>query len=273
MEKLSFKGDVGPQLLFLGTGTSQGVPVIGCRCAVCQSADPRDNRLRSSTYIEYDGVRLLIDAGPDFRQQLLRANITNVDAILLTHQHKDHTAGLDDVRAFNYINGRAIDIYAEERVQEALKSEFSYAFKEEKYPGIPEFLLHTIDEQPFRIGTIEVIPIRVWHAKLPILGFRIANVAYITDANRIETSELKKLENLSVLVINAVRRKPHISHFNLQEAISVAQKVGAKETYLTHLSHQMGLHHDTQKELPVGIALAYDGLSVHQADGRPQAHE
>ena len=218
--------------------------------------------MRTSAYVEYEGVRLLIDAGPDFRQQLLRAGIDNLDAILLTHHHKDHTAGLDDVRAFNYINKRAIDIYAEERVQKALRCEFSYVFEEHKYPGIPEFALHTIDEQPFEIGTVKVTPIRVWHAQLPILGFRIADLAYITDANHIEDEEIEKLEGLSVLVLNAVRQKPHISHFNLDEAIALAQKVNAKETFFTHISHQMGLHAHIEKKLPSKVTLAFDGLRL-----------
>ena len=251
-----------PKLTFLGTGTSQGVPVIGCKCTVCKSTNPKDNRLRTSAYVEYMGLRVLIDAGPDFRQQLLRAHIDNVDAILLTHEHKDHTAGLDDVRAFNYINKRAIDIYAEERVQRAIKQEFSYAFAKDRVPGVPEFALHTIDEQPFQIGQAVITPLRVWHAKLPILGFRIADLAYITDANRIDDTELDKLTGLSVLVMNAVRRKPHISHYHLQEAIDVAQRINAKQTYLTHISHQMGLYNDVEKELPAGIALAYDTLEI-----------
>jgi len=251
-----------PKLTFLGTGTSQGVPIIGCHCDVCKSDDARDKRLRSSVFIDYKGLHLLIDAGPDFRQQMLRANIENLDAILLTHQHKDHTAGLDDVRAFNYINKRAVDIYAEERVHKALKCEFSYAFDVNRYPGLPEFALHPIDEEPFRIGEVDILPIRVWHARLPVLGFRMGDVAYITDANRIEEKEFEKLKDLSVLVLSAVTYKQHVSHFNLVEAIEVAQKVGAKKTYLTHLSHRLGLNRDLEKELPSGIAPAYDGLMV-----------
>lgn len=253
---------MNPKLTFLGTGTSQGVPIIGCHCNVCKSGDSRDKRLRSSVFIEYLGLRLLIDAGPDFRQQMLRAHIENLDAILLTHQHKDHTAGLDDVRAFNYINKRAVDIYAEERVHQALKCEFSYAFEEKRYPGVPEFALHTIGEEPFWIGSAPIQPIRVWHARLPVLGFRIGDVAYITDANRIEDTELEKLKGIAVLVINAVRRDPHISHFTLREAISVAQKIGAEQTYFTHLSHRIGLFADVERELPANIFLAYDGLTV-----------
>ena len=250
------------KLTFLGTGTSQGVPIIGCHCEVCMSDDHRDNRLRSSVYIEYMGLRLLIDAGPDFRQQVLRAKIENLDAILLTHQHKDHIAGLDDVRAFNHINGKAVDIYAEERVHQALKCEFSYAFEEVKYPGVPDFALHAIDEHSFTIGEVRIEPVRVWHALLPILGFRIGDLVYITDANRIEESELSKLKGVSVLVINALRVKPHISHFTMEEAIAIAQKVGAKETYLTHLSHRSGLHAELEKELPFSIKPAYDGLII-----------
>ncbi|MDR2585803.1 MAG: MBL fold metallo-hydrolase [Prevotellaceae bacterium] len=251
-----------PKLIFLGTGTSQGVPVIGCHCNVCASSDTRDQRLRASVYLEYQGVRLLIDAGPDFRQQLLRAKISNIDAILLTHQHIDHIAGLDDIRAFNYINNRAMDIYAEERVHHAIKGMYPYAFKDDKYPGIPEFALHTIDQNPFTVRGVEIIPIRVWHAKLPILGFRIANLAYITDANYIDDSELTKLSDLSVLVINAVRQKPHISHFTLAQAIAIVQKVGAKEGFITHISHRMGLHKEVEKVLPKGVSFAYDGLEL-----------
>ena len=253
---------MNPKCIFLGTGTSQGVPVIGCHCEVCKSTDVKDQRLRTSFYVEYMGLRLLIDAGPDFRQQLLREEIDNLDAILLTHQHKDHTAGLDDVRAFNYINQRAVDIYAEVRVQEALKSEFSYVFELNKYPGIPEFELHTIEESPFNIGGVEIIPIRVWHSKLPVLGFRIADLAYITDANYIDNFELDKLAGLSVLVINAVRLEPHISHFNLSQVLTIAQRIGAKQTWITHISHQMGLHRNVAQQLPSGIALAFDRLKI-----------
>jgi len=259
---LAYLCQMTPKLTFLGTGTSQGVPVIGCNCAVCKSNDPKDNRLRTSAYIEYKGLRLLIDAGPDFRQQLLRADVNNLDAILLTHEHKDHIAGLDDVRAFNYINKRAVDIYAERHVQEALKAEFRYVFEAVRYPGIPELALHTISELPFNIGLLKVVPVRVWHARLPILGFRIADIAYITDANFIEEMEIEKLKDLSVLVINAVRRKPHTSHFCLEEAVALALRIEAKYTFITHISHQMGLYADVKKELPPGITLAYDGLCI-----------
>ena len=251
------------QLTFLGTGTSQGIPVIGCHCNVCNSPHSEDKRLRTAACIEYRGLRLLIDAGPDFRQQLLREHIDHVDAILLTHQHKDHMAGLDDVRAFNYITSKPMDIYAEPRVQAALKTEFSYVFEKDKYPGIPEFALHTIGTEPFSIGPVEIIPIRVWHARLPILGFRIGPLAYITDANHIEPEELEKTKGVSVLVINAVRNEPHISHFSIPEAVALAQAVKAPRSYLTHLSHQAGRHQEIQQYLPEGIWAGYDGLRIN----------
>ena len=250
------------QLRFLGTGTSQGIPVIGCHCNVCNSPHSEDKRLRAAACIEYQGLRLLIDAGPDFRQQLLREQIDSVDGILLTHQHKDHTAGLDDVRAFNYITGKPVDIYAEPQVQDALRTEFSYAFEEDKYPGVPEFALHTIGTEPFSVGPVEIIPIRVWHARLPILGFRIGPLAYITDANRIEEEELQKLQGIDTLVINAVRFEPHISHFSVPEAVAMAQKIGAPRSYLTHLSHQAGQHQEIQARLPKAVFVGYDGLKV-----------
>jgi phosphoribosyl 1,2-cyclic phosphate phosphodiesterase len=253
------------RLTFLGTGTSQGVPIIGCGCDVCKSSDNKDKRLRSSAFIEQNGLRILIDAGPDFRQQLLRENIGSVDAILLTHEHKDHTGGLDDVRAINYITRKALPVYCEERVFKSLQREYSYAFSEYKYPGIPEFDIRVIGEEPFFIGrdnNVEVIPIRAYHYKLPVLGYRIGNIAYITDANRIEDDQYAKLKGVEVFVINTVRHQRHISHFSLSEAIEVAQKVGAPISYLTHLSHQIGTHSDLLKELPAGIEPAYDGLVI-----------
>lgn len=253
------------RLTFLGTGTSQGVPIIGCGCNVCKSSDSKDKRLRSSVLIDHKGFRILIDAGPDFRQQLLRENIGNIDAILLTHEHKDHTGGLDDVRAINYITRKALPIFCEERVFKSLQTEYSYAFSEYKYPGVPEFDIRIIGEEPFYIGKenkLEVVPIRVFHYKLPVLGFRIGNIAYITDANRIEEPEYSKLKGVEVFVINTVRHQRHISHFSLSEAIEVAQKVGAPHSYLTHLSHQIGTHSGLIKELPDGIEPAYDGLVV-----------
>lgn len=255
-------------ITFLGTGTSQGVPVIGCDCPVCRSTDPHDRRLRTSALVRYEGLELVIDAGPDFRQQMLREAVVCPDAILLTHQHKDHTAGLDDVRAFNYTprDGyryvHPFPIYCEERVQESLRLEFPYAFMEEKYPGIPVFDLHTITEQPFAIHGVEIVPIRVMHYLLPVLGFRFGKLAYITDANSIPEEELKKLEGVELLVLNTVRRGHHISHFSLEEAVAMAQRIGARETRLTHLSHQLPCHAELSAELPSNIQPAYDGLTI-----------
>ncbi len=259
------------KITFLGTGTSQGVPMIGCDCHVCQSADPKDKRLRTSALIEHEGFRIIIDCGPDFRQQMLRERISDADAVLLTHQHKDHTGGLDDIRAFNYFRKAAFPIYAENRVQQSLKMEYSYAFAEFKYPGVPEYELRTIDENPFEItktlpdgttSSITVTPIRVFHYKLPILGFRIGDIAYLTDGSSIPESEFEKLKGLELFVINTIRHTTHISHFSLSEALDVISRIGAKRNYLTHLSHQIGTHEELSKELPENVYAAYDGLSV-----------
>ncbi|HBG23786.1 MAG TPA: MBL fold metallo-hydrolase [Rikenellaceae bacterium] len=250
------------RLTFLGTGTSQGVPVIGCNCEVCKSEDSRDNRLRSSVIFEDNGSTLLIDAGPDFRQQLLRESISNMDAILLTHEHKDHTGGLDDIRAINHLKKRVVPVYCEKRVLESLKREYSYAFDGLKYPGAPVFDIKIIGNSTFRINDTIITPIRVYHYKLPVLGFRIGNIAYITDANYIPEDEFDKLTGLDILVINTVRRERHISHFSLDEAIAIAKRTGAKMCYLTHLSHQIGKHSDLADSLPAGIMPAYDGLKV-----------
>lgn len=237
--------------------------MIGCKCEVCTSTDARDKRLRTSAYVQYQGLSILIDAGPDFRQQMLREDICHLDGILLTHEHKDHTGGLDDVRALNYLESRAFPIYCEKKVQDSLKLEYSYAFAENKYPGIPEFILETIDDKPFKINGVEIVPIRAMHYKLPVLGFRFGDLAYVTDANNIPESELVKLRDLSIFVINTVKMTKHISHYSLPEAIEVAQRVGAKQTYLTHLSHQLPCYDELAKMLPVGISPAYDGLKVN----------
>jgi len=250
------------KITFLGTGTSQGVPVIACDCNVCLSADPLDKRLRTSVLLETDENTLIIDAGPDFRQQMLREHITKLDAILLTHEHKDHIAGLDDVRAFNYKSQDAIDIYSEERVQKVIKKEFSYVFSEYQYPGIPKMRLNPIPEHNFNIKNIPIIPVRVFHYRLPVYGFRIGNFAYITDANYIPEESKELLYGVKYLVINALRKEKHISHFSLREAIDFIREISPKKAFITHISHQMGLHVEVSKELPPEIMLAYDGLSL-----------
>lgn len=248
------------QLTFLGTGTSQGVPMIGCGCEVCKSTDPRDKRLRASVLVEHEGLRILVDAGPDFRYQMLRAGVSSLDAILLTHNHKDHTGGLDDIRAFNYLEKKATQIYCEKYVEESLRKEYSYAFEEIRYPGAPEWDVHIIDDKPFTVNGVEIIPIRGRHFKLPVLGYRFGNIAYCTDMNHIPDEEYEKLHNLDHFIINCVRRGRHISHYSLEQAIEVAQKVGAKHSWLTHLSHQLPCYEDLKKELPEGILPAFDGL-------------
>jgi len=250
------------KITFLGTGTSQGVPVIACECETCLSTDPHDKRLRTSLLLETEAVTLLFDAGPDFRQQMLREKVKKLDAIIITHEHKDHIAGMDDVRAFNYKSQEAIDIYAEERVQKAIKREFSYVFAEHQYPGIPKMRLNTINDFSFNIRGIDIIPIRVRHMNLEIYGFRIGNFAYITDASYIPESSKEKLIGVKYLVINALRKEKHISHFSLREAINVIKEISPRKAFITHISHQMGLAKNVSEELPAGIMLAYDGLSM-----------
>lgn len=250
------------KVIFLGTGTSQGVPVIGCHCKVCKSEDPRDERLRTSIYIETQGKAFVIDTGPDFRQQMLTNGIDDLDAILFTHEHKDHVAGLDDVRAFNYILGRHMDVYAEDRVQKALKREFAYVFADKKYPGVPQIELHLIHNEAFEIQGVPISPIRVMHHKLPVLGFRLRNFAYLTDLKSIPEQEKTKLQNLDCLVITALRKEPHISHMNLDEALECIEELKPRKAYLTHISHKFGLHAEESPLLPEHVEIAYDGLKL-----------
>ncbi|MFD2871044.1 MBL fold metallo-hydrolase [Mucilaginibacter ximonensis] len=247
---------------FLGTGTSQGVPVIACGCEVCKSADARDKRLRSSILIEAPDKTVAIDSGPDFRYQMLRANVQHLDAVVYTHEHKDHVAGMDDIRAFNFKQQQPMDIYADARVQAALMREFPYVFSEFKYPGIPQINIHPIGLDPFDIGSIHFIPIEVLHYKLPVLGFRINDFTYITDAKTVSEEEKEKIKGSKILVINALQKQTHISHFTLDEAIAFAQEIGAETTYFTHISHRLGKHAEIEPELPAGIKLAYDGLQL-----------
>lgn len=250
------------KITFLGTGTSQGIPVICCNCEVCLSDDPKDNRLRVSILLETEDKTIVIDSGPDFRYQMLRAKVKDLDAIVYTHEHKDHVAGLDDIRPFNYLLQKNIEIYATERVQEALKREFSYIFAEKVYPGTPKINIHTIAAEKFNIGKTEFIPLDVMHYKLPILGYRIGDFTYITDAKTIPQSSVDKIRGTKILVVNALQREEHISHFTFAEAIAFANDIGAEMTYFTHISHNLGKHADVEKELPSNIRLAYDGLSI-----------
>ncbi|MFT5817804.1 MAG: phosphoribosyl 1,2-cyclic phosphate phosphodiesterase [Bacteroidia bacterium] len=251
------------KVTFLGTGTSQGVPIITCTCAVCSSTDPRDNRLRASVLIETEHTNIVLDTGPDFRQQMLRENVQKVDAILFTHGHKDHTAGFDDIRGFNWKTKEAMEVYANEEVEIVLKRDFHYAFAEHKYPGVPNLNLNVIQNKNFMIRDVAITPIEVLHYKLPVFGYRIGDFSYITDANFISDSEKEKLKGSKVLVLNALRKSEHISHFTLDQAVAIAQEIGAEQTYLIHMSHQMGLHAEVDSELPEGINLAYDGLAVN----------
>lgn len=252
------------KITFLGTGTSQGVPVIACNCPVCLSANKKDKRLRSSILIESDTTTVVIDTGPDFRYQMLRKNVQQLDAVVFTHEHKDHIAGLDDVRAFNYKQQSAMEIYATPNVEEALKREFYYIFSDFKYPGIPLLNIHTLHKDlPFKIGDIEFIPIEALHYKLPVLGFRINDFVYLTDVKTIADEEFEKIKEAKFLVLNALQKENHISHLTFHEAIEIAVKAGAEHTFFTHISHRLGKYEDINKELPSNISLAYDGLEIN----------
>lgn len=250
------------EITFLGTGTSQGVPFIGCTCPVCTSSDHKDKRWRSAVHIQIQQHSLVIDTGPDFRMQMLQHQINALHSILFTHSHKDHIAGMDDIRAYNYWQQKAIDVYCTAETLDSLKREFYYVFAEYKYPGIPDITTHLIDHQSFTVDKFKVTPIYTKHFKMEVLGFRIGDFTYITDANYISDDELEKVKGSKVLVLNALRKTEHISHFSLPQAIAIAQKIKAEETYFTHISHQLGLHETVEKELPPHMHLAYDGLKI-----------
>ncbi len=256
LEKQSFNVE------FLGTGTSQGVPVIACDCYVCSSKDLRDDRLRCSILIEFNGKNYVIDSGPDFRQQMLRANIQSLEALIFTHEHKDHVAGMDDVRAFNFKQKRDMEVYCNTSVEKALKREFYYVFEANKYPGVPSVNLNLINKEPFTINDMSVTPIEVMHYKMPVLGFRIGDFTYITDAKTVSEEEREKIRGTKVLVVNALRREEHISHFNLEQALDFIEDIGPEKAYLTHISHLFGTHEDIEKELPENVSVAFDGLRL-----------
>ncbi len=250
------------EITVLGTGTSQGIPVVACECFVCRSTDPRDKRLRTAVMIQDKETCVVIDAGPDFRQQMLTHQVKKLDAVLITHNHKDHIGGLDDVRAFNWIQKKPMDIYGRESVLDSVKREFPYAFEEDKYPGAPQINLHTIKGAPLAINNMQLIPIDALHYQLPVYGFRAGDFSYLTDANKIEPGELDKMRGSRYIIINALRKEKHISHFTLDEAVEILQELQPEKGFITHISHQMGRHRDVQKELPENISLAYDGLKL-----------
>lgn len=248
------------KVTFLGTGTSQGVPVIGCDCAVCGSLDFRDKRLRVSVHIQIGDKSFVIDTGPDFRQQMLRARISSLDAVIFTHEHKDHTAGLDDVRAYNFKQQRNMPVYGRPSVLSQIQREFAYAFSEKKYPGVPLIELEAIANEAFEVEGVVFTPIEVMHHRLPVFGYRIGDFTYITDANYISSEELEKVKGSKVVVLNALQKTPHISHYTLEQALGVLEQINAPMAYLTHVSHKMGTHAAVEAELPPNVRMAYDGL-------------
>jgi len=254
------------KITFLGTGTSQGVPVIACPCPVCQSTNSKDKRLRTSVLIENKASTFTIDAGPDFRQQMLQYDVKKLDAILVTHGHKDHVGGMDDIRSFNWLQRKAMPVYADAQAAKSIRSEFSYAFSDDKYPGVPNFDLIPITNRVIQIGNSQITPIPLMHLKLPVHGFRIKDFTYITDANYIPNDSWKLIEGTKILVINALRKEKHISHFNLEEALKVIEKINPEQAYLTHISHLMGFHKEVEATLPKHVKIAYDGLILHIQD-------
>lgn len=246
----------------LGTGTSQGVPVVGCDCSVCTSDDPRDQRLRCSAVVAKQGYRVLIDTGPDLRQQLLRACIHDVQAVVMTHEHQDHTAGLDELRAVNFQQGHSVPIYGRPSVLQRLRQQYAYIFDNSGYPGLPQIELRELPKQAFHLGPLEITPLPAWHGHLPVMGYRVGKVAYLTDVNQLPAETLQNLQGLEVLFLDALHRRPHHSHFHLAAAIEQAQAIGAQQTYFIHISHHMGRHAEVREELPPGIELAWDGLAL-----------
>jgi len=248
------------KITFLGTGTSLGTPVIACNCPVCKSKNPKDKRLRSSVMIEIKDNVFIIDVGPDFRQQMLREKVTNLDALILTHEHIDHVGGLDDIRAFNLFLQKPIDIYARQRVLESIKKEFFYVFDKNRYPGVPKVNLHIVENKTFTINNIKITPVDVLHYHLNIFGYRIDDFTYITDASYISKKEKEKIKGSKIIVLNALRKKEHYSHFNLSQSVEILKELKPEKGFLTHISHQMGFHNEVEKKLPDFIHLAYDGL-------------
>lgn len=246
----------------LGSGTSQGVPVIGCNCEVCRSLDFRDKRLRVSIHIAVDDKSFIIDSGPDFRQQVLRERIKSLDALIFTHEHKDHTAGMDDIRSFNFLQKRDIPIYGRNKVLDQLKREFAYVFEENTYPGVPKVKVHPIENTPFEVEGIKFTPIEVMHHMLPVFGFRVNDFSYVTDAKTISDTEKEKIKGSKVLILDALQKEDHLSHLTLSEALTLIEELDVETTYLTHISHRMGLHHKVNAELPDNVKLAHDGLQI-----------
>lgn len=250
------------EITFLGTGTSGGVPLIGCQCEVCKSNDPRDKRLRTSVLIKTHQLNIVIDCGPDFRQQMLREDVRHLDALLMTHMHKDHTGGLDDIRSYNFINKKAVDIYCDIATEAGIRDQYSYVFKETDYPYLPRMNFIRVEDQPFKIGEVDVQPIEVMHAWMPVRGYRFGHFTYITDAKTISAEEVVKMKGTKVLVINALRSEAHYSHFNIDEALQLVDEVKPETAYLIHMSHQFGFHAEMEKKLPAGVKLSYDGLKI-----------